>query len=92
MLVVLMLATIPEGLSTATHQAVQAEDKIWLSFLAIALPRDGALALLSYLLSPAYGALGLAAAQGTAWLLALAMSIHLVRRIALRGHRTGLAP
>jgi O-antigen/teichoic acid export membrane protein len=91
-LVVLMLATIPEGLSAAMHQAVQAEDKIWLSLLAIVVPRDSALAVLSYVLSPTYGALGLAAAQGAAWLLALSISISLVRRIGLRGQRGALAP
>ena len=83
-LVVLMLATIPEGLSAATFQVIQAEEKIWLSLFAIIVPRDGALALLSYLLSPSYGALGLATAQGTAWLIALSMSVYLARRIGLR--------
>jgi O-antigen/teichoic acid export membrane protein len=82
-LVVLMLATIPEGLSAATNQAIQAEDKVWLSLLAIIGPRDGVMALLSYLLSPSYGALGLATAHGTAWLLALGISICLARRIGI---------
>jgi O-antigen/teichoic acid export membrane protein len=90
-LVVLMLAMIPEGLAAATHQVMQAEDKIWLSLLVIVVPRDATLAVLSYVLSPTYGALGLAVAQGTAWLLALSMCISLVQRIGLRGHRGALA-
>jgi O-antigen/teichoic acid export membrane protein len=82
-LVVLMIATIPEGLSAATLQAIHAEGKMWLSLFAIVIPRDGAMALLSYLLSPSYGAVGLAAAQGTAWLLALVVSIYVARRTGL---------
>jgi O-antigen/teichoic acid export membrane protein len=82
-LVVLMLATIPEGLCAATFQAIHTEERIWLSLFAIVVPRDGAMAVLSYLLSPAAGALGLATAQGMAWLIALGMSIYLVRRMGL---------
>jgi O-antigen/teichoic acid export membrane protein len=90
-LVVLMLATILEGLSAATHQAIQAEDKIWLSLFFIVAPRDGVMALLSYMLSPSYGALGLATAQGTAWLVALSVSIYLARRIGLAGRFGGVS-
>jgi O-antigen/teichoic acid export membrane protein len=90
-LVVLMLATIPEGLCTAAYQAIHAEEKLWLSLFAIVVPRDGTMAALSYLLSPTYGALGLATAQGTAWVLALSITVFLVRRIGVRAGSSAIA-
>lgn len=80
-LVVLMLSTIAEGLGTAVYQMIQADEKMWLSLFAIAVPRDGGVVVLSYLLAPSYGALGLAVAQSAGAMLALLTCVYLVRRI-----------
>jgi O-antigen/teichoic acid export membrane protein len=70
-LLVLMLATVPEGLAAAVYQAIQSEGRLWLSFWAIVLPRDLAIVTLAYLLAPAWGAMGVATAHTLAWTAAL---------------------
>jgi O-antigen/teichoic acid export membrane protein len=82
-LALLMLSTIPEAVGAATYQVVQAEARIWLSLFAIVLPRDAALAILSYVLSPSYGALGLAAAYTLAWTLAFGMYVYVARKVSV---------
>jgi O-antigen/teichoic acid export membrane protein len=61
-LLVLMGATVFEGLALAVYQHIVVRAKMWLSFLAIVVPRDTILVGLAYVLTPAYGALGLAEA------------------------------
>ena len=89
-LVLLMLATVFEALGAATYQVIHAEGKIWLSLFGIVLPRDLSIVLLSRILSPRYGALGLAAAHSAGWLLALVACICLARRVRA-GMRLGAA-
>jgi len=93
-LVVLMLAAIAEAVAAAVYQIVQAREQMWLSLLAVVLPRDAAIVLGSWLLAPGYGALGLAWSYALACGLALASVAVIVRRLGLGlGDRApGLAP
>src|SRR5262249_11540348 len=76
-LALLMLGTVFEGLAVAAYLVIHSEGKIWLALFGIVLPRDLSVVSLSYLLSPAYGARGLAAAQSAGYLLALVMCVYL---------------
>lgn len=85
-LLVLMLSTVPEALAVAAYQPLQSLGKMWLSFFAVALPRDLVLVVGAYGLIPAYGATGLASAYAIAWAVALLVIVALVGRIGLRPH------
>ena len=80
-LVLLMLATVSEALGVATYQVIHVEEKIWWALFGIVLPRDVGIVLLSYVLSPRYGALGLAAAHSAGSMLALLACIYVARRV-----------
>lgn len=67
-LFVLLCAAILEALSLAFYQVIQAEEKMWLSFLGVMLPRDILLVLLAFKLTQSHGALGLGLAHLMAWL------------------------
>lgn len=79
-LLVMMLATVLQGIGTAIYQLIYTEQRMWVSFFAIALPRDSMLVVLAYLLIPAHGAIGLATAYTLVCALALAMTIVLASR------------
>jgi len=78
-LVVLMLATLPETLATATTQIVQSRERMWLSFWGIVLPTYSVLIALAYVLTPAHGA------RGLAWSYVAAMTIALVGAVSVVG-------
>jgi O-antigen/teichoic acid export membrane protein len=80
-LTLLMLATVFEALAVATYQVIHSEGRIWLSLFGIVLPRDLGILLLSYVLSPVYGAVGLAVAHGAGSMLALIMCVYLASRV-----------
>lgn len=82
-LLVLMLATIPEAMAVATYQVIQSQERLWLSLFAVSLPRDGAIVLVAYLLSPLYGAVGLAWAYTLGWILAFLAIIGMVAYLGL---------
>ena len=84
---VMMLAAIPEALTHAAQQAMHSKSRIWRSLWGIALPRDLAIVLLAYGLTPRYGAVGLAMSLGIGWSLALAASLWFAWR-----HRHGDPP
>ena len=65
---VLMVSTVLEGLAVALYQHLQAEGKIWLSFLLINVPREAIFVLLALFLVPMYGAIGLSMAYTLCWL------------------------
>jgi O-antigen/teichoic acid export membrane protein len=83
-LLILLLATIVQGIGAAMYQIIQSQAKMWLSFLAVALPRDTLIVVLAYLLIPAHGAIGLATAYASAWTMALVVIITIVSRTGLR--------
>lgn len=62
---ILLLATVPEAVGIAAYQIIQSQEKMWLSLVAVALPRDVSFALLAYKLAPRLGAQGVALAHLT---------------------------
>jgi O-antigen/teichoic acid export membrane protein len=82
--VVLMLSTIPEALAVAAYQVVQSRERLWLSLLAVSIPRDGLIVAGAYFLAPLRGAVGVAWAYALGWMLALVLVAAIVRRIGLR--------
>lgn len=83
-LLVLMLATVVEGLAVAAYQVIQSQEKLWLSLFAIVLPRDGSIVFLAYFFSPLYGAVGLAWAYTLGSILGFVVVISLAGRLGLR--------
>ncbi|MBZ5536088.1 MAG: oligosaccharide flippase family protein [Acidobacteriia bacterium] len=61
-LVLLLLSTIPEGLSMGLYQLIQSQEKMWLSFAFIVVPKEIVFLTLAYMLTRQYGAFGLAGA------------------------------
>ncbi|WP_116812548.1 oligosaccharide flippase family protein [Steroidobacter cummioxidans] len=59
---VLLLSVLPEVLSSAMYQLVQAAGRMWQSLFLIAIPRDASFVLLSYLWAPSATLQGVAAA------------------------------
>jgi O-antigen/teichoic acid export membrane protein len=78
-LIVVLLSALPEALAVSIVQVVHSEARLWLSFFAIALPKDCSLVALAYVLTPAYGALGLAAAYTGAWTITVVSVIFVAR-------------
>ena len=67
----------------AAYQVIQSQTKMWLSFFAIAIPRDVLIVGLAYLLIPTHGAKGLAAAYTIAWTVAALVIGAIVYHIGL---------
>ena len=82
-LLILLAATIPQGLAVALYQIIQSQARMWLSFVAVAVPRDALIVILAYLLIPTHGASGVAIGYATAWSVALLIIGGLVYRIGL---------
>jgi O-antigen/teichoic acid export membrane protein len=70
-LLVLLASTLLESLTVAVYQIIQSQGRMWLSLSTVALPRDTLIVLLAAVLTPIYGALGLALAYTLGWGLAL---------------------
>jgi O-antigen/teichoic acid export membrane protein len=68
-LLILLCCAVVEAIAMAVYIIIGAEEKMWLTLLAIALPRDFTLVFLAYKLTPVYGVVGLALAHAIAWLL-----------------------
>jgi O-antigen/teichoic acid export membrane protein len=69
-LIVLLISLVPESLAIACHQAIQSQARMWLSLVAVSLPRDLAMVLGAYVFIPSHGAIGLAWAYTLAWTMA----------------------
>ena len=69
-LMIMMISVVPEALAVSAFQVMQSREKMWLSFFAVALPRDCTIVVLAYILAPRYGAAGVASAYAIAWSLA----------------------
>lgn len=83
-LVLLLLSTIPEGLSMGLYQLIQSQEKMWLSFALIVIPKEAVFVTLAYVLTSQSGAYGLAGAYLAAAALGLVshslIVLHLSRK------------
>jgi O-antigen/teichoic acid export membrane protein len=82
-LLVLMLATLPEAIAVALVQVVQSRERVWLSFFAMILPTYLPLVILAKLLTPDYGALGLAWSYVVAMTMALTCAATVVQTLGV---------
>ena len=80
-LLVLMLATLPEGLSVALYQALQSRERLWLALTAVTVPGYAVLAAAAWWWIPTMGAVGLARAYLAGWCVAAVMSALIVSRM-----------
>lgn len=83
-LVILLIAAIPQGIAMALYQVIPSQSRMWLSFGAVALPRDALIVGLAYWLVATGGAQGLATAYAIAWTSALIVITGIVWRLGLR--------
>lgn len=82
-LLVLMLATVPESLSLALMQVIQSHERMWFTFWGVTVPSYGLLVILAWRLIPQQGPVGLAWAYAAAWLVAFAANLIMVRRLGV---------
>jgi O-antigen/teichoic acid export membrane protein len=86
-LLVLVAAAVMEAVSGAGYLIIQSHARIWLSLIAIALPRDLLMVGLALWLIPLYGAIGLAIAVAAGAAFALASTMLITLRLGF-----GIAP
>jgi len=86
-LLILLCCAVLEAVAMAVYLIIGAEEKMWLSFLAVMLPRDIALVFLAYWLTPLYGVFGLALAHAIAWALCAAVIFSSVFALGLSPRR-----
>jgi FkbM family methyltransferase len=91
-LLILLVAAVPQGLAVALYQIIQSQAKMWLSFLAVSVPRDALIVILAYWLIPTHGASGVAFGYAAAWSMALLIIGGLVYRIGLEPTGRALKP
>lgn len=84
-LTILMLATLPEALSIGLYQVIQTQERMWWSFMAVSIPRDGIMVFVAYFLAHSGGASGVAVSYLAGWTVALLV-------IAAKAYRVGIAP
>ena len=77
-LLILMVAVVPESLMISLYQIVQSREKMWWSFFAVALPRDVLVCGLAFVLVPSMAAEGLAWSYLLASVVALCPVIYFV--------------
>jgi O-antigen/teichoic acid export membrane protein len=82
-LLVLLCCAVLESIAMAVYLIIGAEEKMWLSLLIVMLPRDIAIVLFAYWLTPLHGALGLSFAHLSAWAICSAVIFTVVARIGL---------
>lgn len=71
LVVVLLLAVIPESLAMSFYQLIQSAGRMWYSLFAIVIPRDLLYVALAGILIGEIGVVGAAAAYPIAWIVAL---------------------
>jgi O-antigen/teichoic acid export membrane protein len=88
-LLIMLAAAIPQAVALAIYQHLQSQERMWLSFFGVVLPRDVLLVTLACYLIPHHGASGLAWAYAAAWMVALVIIIKIVYSIGLRTAELG---
>jgi O-antigen/teichoic acid export membrane protein len=86
-LLVLMVATVPESVANAMLQLAHSRERSWTAFRAVTLPSFGTLMVLAWLLTPTAGASGLAWAYVGAFAVALGCTGTIVLRLGIRSDR-----
>lgn len=78
MILLMSVSVILEALGVAVYQVIQSHEKMWLSFLLVALPRDLLLVSAAYYFTQSYGGAGLAGAValGCLWALMAKLGIN----------------
>jgi O-antigen/teichoic acid export membrane protein len=85
-LAILMGTTVLEGMVGITTAAFQTTARMWTFLFAVVLPRDATLVVLAHLLTPSWGAVGLASAYASATSVsAIVLAILTWRTRILRG-------
>ena len=77
------LSVALESAGIAVYQLISSHGHMWLSFSAIALPRDVLTVVTAYWLTPLYGAAGLAATYAIAFLFSLLVMLCISSRMKL---------
>lgn len=77
------ISVVFEAIGIAIYQLIQSHEKMWLSFFAIALPRDMLIVVSAYFLAQQYGGAGLAGAFALGCLWALMTTIGLSYKLNL---------
>lgn len=80
LILILALAIIPEALSVSLYQLIQSSERMWTSFILVALPRDLLMIALATILIPKWGGVGWALAYAMSWGMAFVVIIFLVFR------------
>jgi len=78
-----MAGAIPEGITLATYQLLQSNERMWTVMLGVNLPRDFTFPILAVFFAP-HGAVGLAQAYLASVSLACILSVILASRVGLR--------
>lgn len=85
-LIVLLTAAVIQATAIGVYQQIQSDGRMWLSFFAVALPRDILTVVLAKLLISHYGAEGLAGSYLAGWTLCLAVILVIVFAAKGRTH------
>lgn len=83
MMLLMAISVVFEATGIAVYQLIQSHEKMWLSFFAIALPRDMLIVVAAYFLTQSYGSAGLAGAYALGCLLALMVKVGLSYKMNL---------
>jgi O-antigen/teichoic acid export membrane protein len=89
-LLILLLAATVQGLGIAAYQIIQSQAKMWLSLIAVNVPRDTLIVALAYLLVPAHGATGVASAYAISWTIASLVILSIVSRLGIKARLSDL--
>ncbi len=77
------ISVVLEATGIAIYQLIQSHEQMWLSFIAIAVPRDLFIVVAAYFLTQHYGSAGLAGAYALGCLLALVVKVCLSYKMNL---------
>jgi len=83
LLLFMSISVVLEAIGVAVYQLIQSHGIMWLSFLAIAMPRDVLVVVAAYFLTQSYGAAGLAGAFALGCLFALIVKLVLSYKLGL---------
>lgn len=83
LILLMSISVMLEAIGVAVYQLIQSHGKMWISFFAIALPRDILIVVTAYAFTQDYGSAGLAGAYALGCLFALVMKLGLSYKLGL---------